>query len=96
MRKFDFESRFDFTILDIKLLIERLISENYNIERIQKLLGISKNQLQNFLKYKFQQPVMNSEKKEMDLTEEEMIVGNYGYSYEDLSPEEKIIYDNLK
>ncbi|CAB4151842.1 hypothetical protein UFOVP597_37 [uncultured Caudovirales phage] len=96
MRKFDFDSKFEFNILDIKNLIERLMVENYNIDRIQNIFGISKNQLQQILKYKFQQPIMNSEKKDSDLTEDEMIVGVSNYSYDQLSPEEKNIFDKLK
>lgn len=95
MRKFDFKSE-NFQVLDIKNLIQKLILENYTIERIQNLLGITPQQMNDILRYKFEQTAMDSTPKKPDMNEQEMIEGVLRYTYENLSPIEKMMYDNLK
>ena len=94
MRKIDFDNKTSWEILDIKNLIVRLISENYTIDRIQNLLGLTKFQVTKILEYQY-----NAENdfapKPNDVTEEELMLGSYAYNYEDLSPSEKEIFNKL-
>jgi hypothetical protein len=96
MRKLDFDNKSSFQLLDMRNLIQRLILENYTIERIENLMGLSKHQINVILKYKYDESPMNTVPKVNDLTEEEMIMGVTNYTYDDLAPAEKAIFNNLK
>jgi hypothetical protein len=93
MRNFNFKSE-SFQILDIKNLIETLIHKNYTIKRIQNLLGISTQQINEFLKYEFE-PKQN-DFYDNDLLFEEEQRDTSAYIYENLSPIEKIIYNGIR
>lgn len=95
MRKIDFDNKTSWEILDIKNLIVRLISENYTIDRIRNLLGITKFQMTKILEYQYNGENENFEQKTNDVTEEELMLGCDAYDYEDLSPSEKEIFNNL-
>lgn len=95
MRKLNFDNKSSWELLDMKNLIQRLILDNYTIERIENLLGITKHQFQLLMKYKFIDDNQNFQQKENDITEEELILGAMNYTYEDLSDAEKEIFNNL-
>lgn len=96
MRKLDFDNKSSWELLDMKNLIQRLILDNYTIERIENLLGITKHQMKLLMRYKYVDDNQNFQKKENDVTEEEMILGAMNYSYDDLAPAEKAIFNSLK
>jgi len=96
MRKLNFDNKSSFELLDMKNHIQRLILDNYTIERIENLLGITKHQFKLLLKYKFIDDNQNFQQKENDITEKELIFGAMNYTYEDLSDAEKEIFNNLR
>ena len=96
MRSFNFEDEYNFEILEIKNMISKLMDENYTVERIKKILGISEKQLDKFIKYQYKIPAMNSVKKEFLQTEEEIFDGTSSYTFDNLSPAEKEIFKKLK
>jgi hypothetical protein len=96
MRKLDFDNKSSFQIVDMRNLIQRLIVENYTIERIENLMGLTKHQIKVILNYKYDQSPMSSEPRNNQMTEEEMILGVTNYTYDDLAPAEKAIFDNIK
>lgn len=95
MRKIDFDNKTSWEILDMKNLVQRLITENYAIDRIKNLLGITNFQMKMIMSYQYSQELENFIEKQNDVTEEEMIMGASAYSYEDLAPVEKQIYNSL-
>ena len=96
MRKLDFENKKSWELSDLKSLIGKLIIENYSIKRIENLLGLTQNQVQLLMKYQYSETPMSSEPRNNQLTEEEMILGVTNYTYDDLAPAEKAIFDNIK
>ena len=95
MRKIDFDNKTSWEILDMKNLVQRLITENYAIDRIKNLLGITNFQMKMIMSYQYSQELENFIEKQNDVTEEEMIMGASAYCYEDLAPVEKQIYNSL-
>ena len=95
MRKFNFEDEYNFEILEIKNMISKLIDENYTIERIKKILGISETQLDKFINYQYKIPAIEFKKKEFIQTEEELFDGTSTYTFDNLSPAEKEIFKKL-
>ena len=96
MRKLDFDNKKSWELSDLKNLIEKLILEKYSIKRIENLLGLTKHQVELLMAYKYSDSPMSSEPRINKITEEEMILGVTNYTYDDLAPAEKAIFDNIK
>jgi hypothetical protein len=96
MRKFDFKQKDNNELIEIQALIMKLMAENYTISKIMILLGLSYTQINSFLEYKFKQPVITIQPKQFYVeSERDFEKGVTNYTYEDLSPAEQAIFNNL-
>lgn len=95
MKKFNFDDESNIDILEFQKLINIMLVQNYRIDKIAMLLEISKFNIDKIIKYKFKLSEMKHEQK-FYYPESVSNIKTEEYTYDNLSPIEQAIYNNLK
>lgn len=95
MKQFNFEDKSNVEILEYQKVINILLIQNYTIDKIAGFINVSRFNIDKILKYRFEVPPMVFEPRSY-FSEQDLIVGKNDYCYENLSPSEQAIFNNLK